>query len=114
MWLANGLVILPPAAQGESLRPMSTSKVSVNLAPISGVTPSAPTLRVRGGLIGALLGQAPLNRVAVHPVGLVGIGVAHLHMALLKGTSLGMPTKRRRPHWSMGSSFTCGNCLSGT
>ena len=40
---------------------------------------------VGGGLVGALGGQATLHRVAVHPVGLVGIGVAHLHMGLIEG-----------------------------
>ena len=37
-----------------------------------------------GGLVGAFLGQSPLNGVAVHPVGLVGIRVPHLHVGLIE------------------------------
>ena len=84
----NGLVILPPAAQGESLGGLMAVHIKGERelgADLRRDPHQLQHMGVRGGLIGALLGQAPLNRVAVHPVGLVGIGVAHLHMAFVEG-----------------------------
>ena len=39
---------------------------------------------IRGGLIGALLGQSAFDGVAVHPVGLVGVGIADLYMGFVE------------------------------
>ena len=40
---------------------------------------------VGGSLVGALLREAPLHRVTVHPVGVIGIGVTNLHMGFVEG-----------------------------
>ena len=48
---------------------------------------------VCGGLVGALLRQAALLGVAEGPVGVVGVGVANLHMGLVEGDLCGHPEK---------------------
>ena len=90
----DGLVIFPPAAKSEGLGGL----VSVH---IEGHGELVPQLRlhtqqfqhpqVRGGLVGVLLRKPSLNGHAEHPVSLVGVGVAHLHMALVEGNIGGHP-----------------------
>ena len=84
----DGLVILPPATEGEGLGDGGSVHIKRDGKFRADFRLDAQQLQhmgIGGGLVGALLGQAALHRVAVHPVGLVGVGVAHLHMGLIEG-----------------------------
>ena len=79
----DGLVVLPPAAQGKGLG----GRAAVHIKGDSKLFPKfrfysqqLQHMGISGGLIRALLGQTALHWVAELPVGLVCIGPANLHM----------------------------------
>ena len=96
----DGLVVLPPAAQEEGLGGLAAVHVK-------GEGEGHPQLRldaqqlqhpgVGGRLVGALLGQGTLHRIAEGPVGVVCVGPAHLHMGLVEGHFCGHAQEAPHP-----------------
>ena len=83
----DGLVVLPPAGEGEGLSGLMPVHIKGEGEPGPQLRLHAQQLQhvgVGGRLVGTLLGQAALRRVAVHPVGVVGVGVAHLHVGFVE------------------------------
>ena len=84
----DGLIVLPPATQGKGLGGLAAvhekrdGELSTDLRLHA---QQCQHMGVRGGLVGALLRKASLHRVTVHPVGVIGIGVADLHMGFVEG-----------------------------
>ena len=92
----DGLVIFPPAAEGKGLGGLHRARPDPEgqgkLRPQNRLHPQQLQYPGVGGrLIGALLGQASLLGLAEHPLGLGWVGVADLHMALVKGGLCGHP-----------------------
>ena len=84
----HGRVILPPAAEGEGLGGLVAvhGEGDGEGDPQLGLHPQQlQHTGVGGGLVGPLLGQAALYGIAKTPVGVVGVGVTHLHMVLIEG-----------------------------
>ena len=83
----NCLVILPPAAEGKGLGGGMAVHVKGDGEPGADLRLHPQQLQhvgVGSGLVGALLGQTALHRVAVHPVGFIGVGVADLHVGFVE------------------------------
>ena len=88
----DGLVVLPPAAQGKGLGGLMSVHLKGNGELDADLRLHPQQLQhmgVGGRLVGALLGKTALYRVAVAPVGLVGVGVADLHMGFVEGNLCG-------------------------
>ena len=86
------LIVFPPAAEGKGLGGFVTVYVKGNGKFRPQFRLDAQQLQHMGigcSFISSLLGQAALHRVAVHPVGLVGIGVADFHMIFVEGNFCG-------------------------
>ena len=84
----NGLVVLPPAAQGKGLGGLMAVHEKRNSELGTDLRLHAQQFQhmgVRGGLVGALLRKSSLHRVTVHPVGVIGIRIADLHMGFVEG-----------------------------
>ena len=96
----DGPVPIPPAAQGKGLGGFMAVHVE-------GEGELGPQLRlnaqqlqhlgVGGRLVGALLGQGTLHRIAEGPVGVVCVGPAHLHMGLVEGHLCGHAQEAPHP-----------------
>ena len=83
----DGLVVLPPAAQGKGLGGLMAVHEKRNSELGTDLRLHAQQFQhmgVGGGLVSALLREASLHRVTVHPVGIIGIGVADLHMGFVE------------------------------
>ena len=92
----HGLVVLPPAAQGKGLGRFMAVHIKCDgkiCADFRFHSQQFQYMSVCGSLVGALLREASLHRVAVAPVGLVGIGVADLYMGFVEGCLCGHPQK---------------------
>ena len=88
----NGFIIHPPARQSKGLGGLMAVHIKRDgeLRPDLRLHPQqVQHMGVGGGLIGALPGQAALNRVAVHPVGLVFVAPTHLNMGFVEGNFRG-------------------------
>ncbi len=84
----DGLVVLPPATQGKGLGGLMAVHIKCDgkiCADLRLHSQQFQHMGVCGRLVGALLRKASLHRVAVAPVGLVGIGVTDLHMGFVEG-----------------------------
>ena len=84
----DGFVVLPPAAEGEALGGLVPVYIEGKGEFRADLRLDAQQLQhagVGGGLVGAFLRQGAFDGVAVHPVGLVGVGIAHFHMGLIEG-----------------------------
>ena len=83
----NGLIVFPPATEGEGLSGFVSIYVKSEgkLGPdLRLYTQQFQYMGVGSSLVGALLRQRAFHRVTVHPVGLVGVGKAHLHMSFIE------------------------------
>ena len=84
----NDRVVFPPAAKGKGLGGF----VAVHLksggklvANFRFYPQQLQHVEVCGGLISALSGQAALDGITEHPVGLIGVGITDLHMGFVEG-----------------------------
>ena len=92
----DGLVVFPPAAQGERLGGLLAVHVKGHRegrAQLGFHTEQRKRAGVGCGLVGSLGRQTTLDRVTVHPVRLVGIGIADFHMTFIEGRVKGHAKK---------------------
>ena len=84
----NDRVVFPPAAKGEGLGGLVAVHIEGDgeLAAEFRFHPQQfQHVEVCGGLISALSGQAALDGITEHPVGLIGVGITDLHMGFVEG-----------------------------
>ena len=96
----NGFVVLPPAAERKGLGglvPVYRKGKGELRAKFRLDAQQFQHVGVGGGFVGALLRQAALHRVAVHPVGFVFVAPADFHMGFGKGHVPGHPQKAPHP-----------------
>ena len=92
----DGLVVFPPAAQGERLGGLLAVYVKgycEGCAQLGLHTEQRKCVGVGRGLIGSLGRQATFDRVTVHPVRLLGIGIADFYMTFVEGRIKGHAQK---------------------
>ena len=92
----DGVIRLPPAAEGEDLGGFMAvhREGHGELRPQLRLDAQKPQdLRIRGGLVGALPGETAHHRIAEHPVGVLGFGIADLHMGFVEGLLCRHPEK---------------------
>ena len=92
----DGLVVFPPAAQGERLGGLFAVHVKGDRegrAQLGLHTEQRKYTCVGCGLVGSLGRQTTLDRVAVHPVCLLGIGITDFYMAFVEGCIKGHAQK---------------------
>ena len=88
----DGFIILPPTAKGEGLGCFVTVYIEGDgkfRSQLRLYPQQFQYMGVGGGFVGIFLWQAALDGVTVHPVGIVGIGIAHLHMGFVEGNVRG-------------------------